>query len=100
MFKLEEPLNANERYLYGISTRLEILIDLVSSLVESYAEKNEVPVENNTYEEIVIEEEIEEVEDIVDYNLLTVAQIKMKLDYEEIDYTSKMTKRGLIELLK
>lgn len=46
-FKLQEPLNAEERYLYGINVRLSILIEQMSSFLEHIAKKDEVAVEES-----------------------------------------------------
>lgn len=43
-FKLNEPLNAEERYLYGINVRLSILIEQMSSLLDHIAKKDEVAI--------------------------------------------------------
>ena len=44
---LEEPMNASERYLYAISERLDVLIDLLS--------KVDTPAPEKEYKPIVIE---------------------------------------------
>ena len=102
MYKLEEPLNSNERYLHGVSLRLEILIDLVSSLVEVYASNNNIVTENITVEEITMEviesETIKPLE--IDYSQFTNSELKAFLDTKNIEYTSNMRKMELIELLK
>ena len=36
---LDNPLNSNERFLYNIAVRLDIIIHMLSSLIETYAEK-------------------------------------------------------------
>lgn len=43
---LDSPVNASEKYLYGINLRLEALIDQVSSLVEYISKKDSVAVES------------------------------------------------------
>ena len=45
-FKLQEPLNSEERYLYGINVRLSILIEQLSSIVEVMSKQNNVAVES------------------------------------------------------
>lgn len=45
--KLEQPCNANERYLYAVCTRLEALIHIASSLVEYIASKENVATTSN-----------------------------------------------------
>lgn len=44
--RLEQPLNANERFLYGIAVRLEVLIDQVSALTEHIAKRDNVATES------------------------------------------------------
>ena len=44
--KLEEPVNIEEKYLYGINIRLNIIIDMLSSLLEVYVNQNNVAIEN------------------------------------------------------
>ena len=45
--KLEQPLNANERYLHSIAVRLDAIIHILSSLVEVYAHQNKMAVTSN-----------------------------------------------------
>ena len=61
--KLQEPLNAEERYLHGVNIRLNIIIDMLSSIVGFIANQNNVAVtENKIVEDVEIEDvEIEEV---------------------------------------
>lgn len=58
--RLDEPLNANERYLYEMNVRLGILIEMFSSFLEVYAKQNEVATTDNTVQ-IKEEEVMEEV---------------------------------------
>jgi hypothetical protein len=44
---IQEPLNVQEQYLYGINVRLEVLIDQISSLLQHIASTQNVPVEAN-----------------------------------------------------
>ncbi len=55
MTKIDEPMNATERYLYGINIRLNILIEMLSSFVEVYGKQNEVAITKNK----VVEEKVE-----------------------------------------
>ena len=55
-FKLQEPLNAEERYLYGINVRLSILIEQMNSFLEHIAKKDEV----------AVTETIEKLETVID----------------------------------
>lgn len=50
--RLEQPLNANERFLYAIAVRLEVLIDQVSALSEHIAKRDNVAVQNNATSEV------------------------------------------------
>lgn len=44
---LETPMNVNERYLYNINLRLNILIEMMSSFLMAYAEQNNFAITNN-----------------------------------------------------
>jgi len=55
MKNLDEPMNVNERYLYNINLRLNILIDMMSSFLKVYAEQNNMAVTNNKVVEEVVE---------------------------------------------
>lgn len=48
--KIDEPLNPAERYLYGINIRLDVIINMLSSLIESYAKQNNITTTNNKVE--------------------------------------------------
>lgn len=95
MNNLERPLNSNERYLYEINVRLNILIEQMSSFLESYAEQNKVAVTNEEVEEY----EESNIEDM-DYEDFTVLELKGMLNDLGIKYTSNMRKSELIDLLK
>lgn len=100
--KLDEPLNIEERYLYGINVRLNILIEMLSSFLDVYAKQNQIATTSNkVVEEVTItpDEEDEVIEEI-EYEKLTKAQITEILDTKGIEYNSRMTKAELIELLK
>lgn len=56
---LDNPLNSNERFLYNIAVRLDIIIHMLSSLIETYAEKNNIPITSNK----VVDTKIVEVEE-------------------------------------
>jgi hypothetical protein len=98
--KLDTPLNSNERYLYEINMRLNVLIDMMGSFLEVYANQNSVAVEENTIEEIK-EEELDGQLDIVDvvYEKMTKRELMEALDNMGIEYNSRLTKAELIELL-
>jgi hypothetical protein len=49
---IQEPLNVQEQYLYGINIRLEVLIDQISSLLQHIASTQNVSVEENKVEEV------------------------------------------------
>lgn len=100
--KIDEPLNIQERYLYGINIRLNILIEMLSSFLDAYAKQNQIATTSNkVVEEVTItpNEEDEVIEEI-EYEKLTKAQITEILDAKGIKYNSRMTKAELIELLK
>lgn len=44
---IDKPLNVNERYLYNINIRLNILIEMMSSFLEVYAAQNKVATVSN-----------------------------------------------------
>ncbi len=48
MADLQPPVNIQEQYLYGINQRLEALINMMSSFIEVYADKNKIAITNNT----------------------------------------------------
>ena len=60
--KLQEPLNAEERYLHGVNMRLNIIIEMLSSIIGFIANQNNVAVTEN---KVVEDVEIEEVEEVV-----------------------------------
>lgn len=99
---LEQPLNAEERYLYEINVRLNILIEMFSSFLDVYAKQNQVATTSNeVVEEVTVTlDEEEEKEIVIDYSIFTIAQLKGYLDSKEITYTSKMSKSELIDLLR
>ena len=47
MRDLEQPLNANERYLHAIAIRLDAIVHMLSCLTEVYAEQNSIPITEN-----------------------------------------------------
>lgn len=110
---LDEPLNANERMMYGINVRLEVLINMFSSFLDVYADEKNIATTSN--KENIKEEEVEnvsskvkeetevKVKDVVteevDYEELTKAQISAILEDKDIEHNMRMTKDALIELL-
>jgi uncharacterized protein (DUF1697 family) len=52
---IPEPLNANERLLYAIVMRQDILIEQLSSIVEHISKKDNVAVEDSKVVESVVE---------------------------------------------
>lgn len=48
--ELEQPLSANERFLYAVAVRLDVLIEQVSSIVEHIAKQDEVAVTESKVE--------------------------------------------------
>lgn len=51
LHNVEEPLNANERYLHAIVMRQNILIEQMSSLLEHVAKKDQIAVEKEIVKE-------------------------------------------------
>jgi hypothetical protein len=49
-----QPLNIDEQLQYAQLQRLDAIVDMMSSLLKVYAEKNEIAVEN-VEEEVVVE---------------------------------------------
>jgi len=90
---LEQPLNAEERYLYSIAIRLDKVIELLTP-----DEEDDTDVEDT---QKIITEEIEEVEiEEFDYTGWTIAQIKEELDSREVEYKDRALKANLLELLE
>lgn len=48
---VDQPMNANERYLYGLNVRLNILIEQVSAITRYIAEKDGVAVTKTEVQE-------------------------------------------------
>lgn len=46
MDKVDMPLNASERYMYAMVIRLDAMCNMLSSIVEYIAKKEDVTVEN------------------------------------------------------
>lgn len=59
---MDEPLNAEERYLHGVNTRLNIIIEMLSSIISVIAHQNNVAVTENK----VVETKLETIEEIVE----------------------------------
>jgi hypothetical protein len=59
--ELEAPLSANERFLYAVAVRLDVLIEQVSSIIEHISKEDEVAVTESNIEAVKeIEPEIKE----------------------------------------
>jgi len=90
---LEQPLNAEERYLHSIAIRLDMIIELLTP-----DEEDDTDVEDT---QKIITEEIEEVEiEEFDYTGWTIAQIKEELDSRDVEYKDRALKADLLELLE
>ena len=96
MRKLDEPLNANERFLYGIAIRLEVLIEMFSSFLEEYAKDNNIASTSNQVETIDVDNLVED----VDYSTLTKSELVELLKENNIDCNERMLKSELLELTK
>lgn len=81
--RLDSPLNADERLLYGIALRLDRVIELL----EGDAKEIEPTV-------------VEESSSSIDYSALTKNAIMEILDEREITYNSRDKKEILLELLE
>jgi hypothetical protein len=51
--KIDAPLNASERYLYGINIRLDAIIHMLSTFIEAYAKQNNIATTDNQIKEEV-----------------------------------------------
>ena len=60
MRDMDEPLNAEERYLHGVNTRLNIIIEMLSSIISVIAHQNNIAVTENK----VVEKQIEVIEEV------------------------------------
>lgn len=55
MSNLDQPLTAQERYLYGINLRLDALLDMFSSFLEVYAKQNGLATTDNVVNDVIPE---------------------------------------------
>lgn len=60
--EMEQPLNANERFLYQVAIRLDVIIEQNNSIIEHLAKKDSVAVTNQKVE-TKIEKPVEKVEE-------------------------------------
>lgn len=60
MIKLDNPLNAQEKYLYGINVRLEVLIEQLSSICELLGKQSGVTVETGKVEEVQVVKQVKQ----------------------------------------
>jgi len=51
---LDEPMNPVERYLYGINIKLDAFVDMLSSLIEVYANQNDITIEEVKVKETIV----------------------------------------------
>jgi hypothetical protein len=59
--ELEAPLSANERFLYAVAVRLDVLIEQVSSIIDHIAKEDKVAVTESKVEVVKeVEPEIKE----------------------------------------
>lgn len=49
--EVEEPLSANERFLYAMIQRQDVIIEQLSSIIEYIASKESVATQNNKTED-------------------------------------------------
>lgn len=57
--ELESPLSANERFLYAVAVRLDVLIEQVSSIVDHIAKEDKIAVTESKVE--AVKEEVKPV---------------------------------------
>ena len=107
LFNIDEPLNAQERYLHGINIRLNILIEIFSSFIDAYANQNNIATTSNTVVENnkldVIDEDIEEeleVESTLDLESMLKAELIDIIKERGLEYNTRMTKAELIDIIK
>lgn len=50
--EMEQPLNSNERFLYAVALRLDILIEQNNSIIEHIAKQDKVAVTNQVAETV------------------------------------------------
>lgn len=50
--ELDAPLSANERFLYAVAVRLDVLIEQVSSIIDHIAKEDEVAVTESKVETV------------------------------------------------
>ena len=93
--ELEQPLNVEERYLYAINQRLDVLIEMFSSFLDVYAEQLEIATTQN---ELVEEEYEEEEPSNMGYDELTKVELMNLLDHCDVEYNKSMLKAELVEL--
>lgn len=58
MEKLNEPLNAQERFLYAIAVRLEAIIEQNNSIIEVLANEKNVAITSTKVENTPVKEEV------------------------------------------
>lgn len=111
LFNIDEPLNAQERYLHGINIRLNILIEIFSSFIDAYANQNNIATTSNTVVENnnvdVIGEDIEkdieeelEVEGTLDLESMLKAELIDIIKERGLEFNTRMTKAELIDIIK
>lgn len=52
---LESPLSANERFLYAVAVRLDVLIEQVSSIIDHIAKEDKIAVTESKVEAVKAE---------------------------------------------
>ena len=88
---IEQPLNAEERFLYAIAIRLDRVIELL----EEITVKPEPIIESEP-----ITDKTEEVVKSVDYSEMTKNEIVKILSSREVEFNKRQTKEELIEIAK
>ena len=100
---LESPLNANERYLYAIAVRQDIIIEQLSSIIDYISKKEDIAVFDEIYSEVsdVIEGQIS-IDEIKQSSLedLTKQELVEILVNSGVTFNKRQNKNELIELVK
>ena len=100
---LDKPLNTNERYLYAIAVRQDIIIEQLNSIIDYIAKRDDVAVTDSDYEVTPGQISIEEVDVVrpsVSPEELTKQELTELLVKAGVSFNKRQNKQELIELLK
>ena len=119
LFQLPKPINVEEKYMYAIAERLDVIIqlllenreepekenDLNEEEISKVIEENEIKPDPNKKIEKPSEEYGDKPEDTIEtaknelYESMTKREIMDELDNHGVEYNSRDTKRVLFDLL-